>query len=256
MSNLVDISEPAPHVRQVTLSDEPRRNALSSAMMEAIATTVEDLDADPDVHVVVLTGAGSAFCSGGDLDSFDANPDAARTRDHMRRGIQRLPRVFNFIDTPIVAMINGPAIGAGLDLALACDIRIASEKASFSAAFIKMGLVAADGGAYLLPRLVGPERALELLLTARRIDSTEALEIGMVSRVVGADDLVATTIELASQIAAQSPVAASLIKRLVREAAHQSMSDSLEAAAAYAGLSAMTSEHHDAVVAAQARQKS
>ena len=237
------------------IDDPVRRNALSSESIGELIAALDQVEQNDAVRVVVLTGAGDVFCSGGDVSAMDPDPQASVVRARMRTGIQSLPRRLAFMDKPVIAAINGPAIGAGLDLALACDLRLASERAIFSAAFVNVGLVAGDGGGYLLPRIVGPERAARLLFTGRRIDAAEAASIGLVGEVVPDAALEQVALDLAEEIAAKSPVAVRLIKRLIRSSAHTSLDDGLELAAALAGLSAATDEHRAAVSSLQASKR-
>lgn len=256
MKSSVDLTIERPGIAVLRLSDPKRRNALSAETIAHLLSALDAVDSNDDIRVAVLTGAGNVFCSGGDLTSMDPDPVASVVRDRMRTGIQRIPRRLAFMEKPVLAAINGPAIGAGLDLALACDIRLAAERAVFSAAFVNVGLVAADGGGYLLPRIVGSERAADLLFTGRRIDASEAARIGLVSVVVPDELLEERTLDLGAQIAEKSPVAVRLIKRLIRSSASTSLDDGLELAAALAGLSAATDEHRAAVSMLQAASQS
>lgn len=172
-------------VLTVTLNQPDRRNPISDPMMvDALCDLFEAADRDISIHVAILTGAGSAFSSGGDLNAM--RPDAgglraglpAQTRRNYRAGIQRLPLLFQAIELPVIAAVNGPAIGAGLDLACMCDMRIAGQSARFAESFVKLGLVSGDGGAWLLPRIVGISKASQLSLTGEMIDAAEALRIG------------------------------------------------------------------------------
>lgn len=169
-------------VLTVTLNLPDRRNPISDpAMVDALCDVFEAADRDASIHVAILTGAGSAFSSGGDLNAM--RPDAgglraslpAQTRRNYRAGIQRLPLLFQAIELPVIAAVNGPAIGAGLDLACMCDLRIAGQSARFAESFVKLGLVSGDGGAWLLPRIIGFSKASQLSLTGETIDAGEAL---------------------------------------------------------------------------------
>ncbi|KEZ19339.1 Enoyl-CoA hydratase/carnithine racemase [Sphingobium yanoikuyae] len=183
-------------VLTVTLNLPDRRNPISDpAMVDALCDVFEAADRDASIHVAILTGAGSAFSSGGDLNAM--RPDAgglraslpAQTRRNYRAGIQRLPLLFQAIELPVIAAVNGPAIGAGLDLACMCDLRIAGQGARFAESFVKLGLVSGDGGAWLLPRIIGFSKASQLSLTGETIDAGEALRIGLVGDVVPNADL-------------------------------------------------------------------
>jgi enoyl-CoA hydratase/carnithine racemase len=230
-----------------------QRNPISGAdMIDALSDAIEAADADPSTRVVILTGAGSAFSTGGNIHSMKPGGglvDAApmQTRRNYRRGIQRLPLLFEKIEVPVIAAVNGPAIGAGCDLACMCDIRIAAESARFAESFVKLGIVPGDGGAWLLPRVVGFSKACELAFTGDVISSQEALAYGLVSQVVPDAELMDTVLALATRIAVNPPNAVRLTKRLMREARLSSLSVILELSAAAQALAHTTEEHAEAV---------
>jgi enoyl-CoA hydratase/carnithine racemase len=202
--------------------------------------------------VLVLTGEGSAFCAGGNVKDmqqrggiFAGSP--YEVRESYRDTIQRIPLALYNLDVPVIAAVNGPAIGAGLDLACMCDIRIASEKALFAESFVKVGIVPGDGGAWLLPRIVGMPRASLLAFTGDTIDAAQALEYGLVAEVVPADQLLAHAHALAQRIAANPSHALRLTKRLLREGQHMRLDSLLELSAAFQALSHHTEDHVEAV---------
>lgn len=244
----------------LTLNQPDRRNPISDLpMIEALIAALQSADADVGVRAVILTGAGSAFSSGGDLKKMvagaglrDALP--VKTRPNYRHGIQRLPLLFQALDVPVVAAVNGPAIGAGCDLACMCDVRIAGENARFAESFVKVGLIPGDGGAWLLPRIVGFSKATELALTGETIDAHEALACGLVSRVVPDVDLLAAAGEVAAKIAANPPHAVRMTKRLLREGQTASLQSLLEMSAAMQALAHATADHEEAVAAFVARR--
>lgn len=254
MTDLI-LQETHEGVRTLTLNLPDQRNPISGkAMMEALCAAIEDADRDMDCRAVILTGAGSAFSTGGDIATMrqggglnDAMP--AKTRYNYRNGIQRLPKLFEAVEVPIIAAVNGPAIGAGCDLACMCDIRIASEKAKFAESFVKMGIVPGDGGAWLLPRVVGWSKASEMAFTGDMLDAAEALACGLVSRVVAPDALMDEARQLTSRIAANPPYAVRMTKRLIRESRLASLSAILEASAAAQALCHTTQDHAEAVEA-------
>ncbi|MFY0541358.1 enoyl-CoA hydratase-related protein [Nannocystis pusilla] len=194
----------------VTLDRPAARNAYSEAMVESLVHAIDLAERDDAVRCVILTGAGPAFSAGGDLKRM-LNKEgmfaggAAELRRRYVDGIQRISRRLALADKPIVAALNGAAIGAGLDLACMCDLRLAARGAQFGSTFVKVGLVPGDGGAYFLARAIGFSRALELMLTARVIDCDEALRIGLVHRVVEPDELLPAARALASELAALPP---------------------------------------------------
>jgi enoyl-CoA hydratase/carnithine racemase len=243
------------HVETWTLNRPDQRNPVSDPdVVEALVAAVEGANADPDVRAVVLTGAGPAFSAGGNVKDMAArrppfDGDPATLRERYRHGIQRIPRAMYACDVPVVAAVNGPAVGAGCDLACMCDLRVASTEARFAESFVRLGLIPGDGGAWLLQRAVGPARAAEMTLTGDPVDAATALEWGLVSRVVPPDDLLPTAHALAERIAANPPQTVRLAKKLLREAAHQSLDSVLELSAAYQAISQRTADHEEALAA-------
>lgn len=238
-----------------TLNDPAARNPVSDeAMIEAIERAVDAANRDDEVRVAILTGAGSAFSSGGNVKHMRDKEGmfggtAAQQRQGYRHGIQRIPRALYHCEVPTVAAVNGPAIGAGCDLAMMCDLRVASTKAVFAESFVKVGLIPGDGGAWLLPRIVGMARATEMALTGEAVDAATALEWGMVSSVVEPDELHAAARALADRVAANPPQALRMTKRLLREGQHQSLDALLELSAAMQTIAHSTADHHEAVAA-------
>ena len=242
------------HIVTLTLNDPERRNPLTgnTAVQELVAA-IDRIEADASVRAVILTGAGSAFCSGGNVRDMDRHASGDMTgmeiRQEYRRGIQRLPLALFNLEVPVIAAVNGPAIGAGLDLACMCDIRIASESARFAESFVKLGIIPGDGGAWLLPRIVGLSRAAELTFTGQIIDAHQALVWNLVSRVVLAESLMDAARGIADAIAANPPHAVRMAKRLIREGMHSRLDTLLEMSAAFQTLSHQTADHREAVSA-------
>jgi len=237
----------------LTLNLPEKRNPISDdEMVEALVTKLESLDRDPGVRAVILTGAGSAFSAGGDIKKMAAgvglrDPLPAQTRRNYKTGIQRLPLMFEALEVPVIAAVNGPAIGAGCDLACMCDIRIAAESARFAESFVKIGIVPGDGGAWLLPRVIGFARASELALTGETIDARQALEWGLVSRVVPDSQLMETAQGIAQKIATNPPHAVRMTKRLLRQAHNATLAATLETSAAMQALAHATADHEEAL---------
>jgi len=254
MTKLV-LEERAGTVLTLTLNLPEKRNPISDLpMVEALVAALQAADADLSVRAVILTGAGTAFSSGGDLKKMvpggglrDAHP--AQTRRNYKMGIQRLPLLFQSLEVPVVAAVNGPAIGAGCDLACMCDVRIAGESARFAESFVKVGLVPGDGGAWLLPRVVGFSKASEMALTGDALDAREALACGLVSRVVPDGELLGAARAVAERIAANPPHAVRMTKRLLREGQTASLAGILEMSAALQALAHGTADHEEAVKA-------
>lgn len=244
----------------LTLNDPPTRNAISDPpMIDALVAAVQAADRDPATRAIILTGAGSAFSSGGNLKTMVEggplhDPMPARTRQNYIRGIQRLPLVFEALEVPVIAAVNGPAIGAGCDLTLMCDVRLAGESARFAESFVRVGIVPGDGGAWLLPRVVGFSKACELALTGEMIDAAEALRIGLVSRVVEDGALLAEARALAARIAAHPVHAVRLTKRLLRQAWNQRLDTALELSAAFQALAHATDDQREALLAMRERR--
>lgn len=243
------------HVETWTIDLPEQRNPISSNnVVDAIVDAVDRANADDGVRVIILTGAGSAFSAGGNIKDmadrtglFGGSP--AQIREGYRRGIQRIPLALNRCDVPLIAAVNGPAVGAGCDLACMCDLRIASTRAWFAESFVKLGIIPGDGGAWFLPRAVGAARAAEMALTGDRIDAATALEWGLVSRVVEPGELLPTAHELARRIAVNPPRAVRMAKRLLRESAHARLESVLELSASMQALAHHTSDHAEAVSA-------
>lgn len=239
----------------VTINRPDVRNAISSqADITAIESFCADVTADLSIRAVVLTGAGRAFCAGGNVKDmaakrgmFAGSPYAMR--GGYRGGIQRIPLALYELEVPVIAAINGPAIGAGLDLACMCDVRIAADTAIFAESFVKLGIVPGDGGAWLLPRVVGMARASLMTLTGDTIDAATALEYGLVSDVAPADRLLGRAQEIAQRVAANPGHATRLAKRLLRESQDMKLGPLLELSAAYQALAHHTYDHDEAVAA-------
>ncbi|MFD0666214.1 crotonase/enoyl-CoA hydratase family protein [Ramlibacter sp. MAHUQ-53] len=236
----------------LTMNQPETRNALTgNTAVEEFVQACADITLDTTVRCVVLTGAGPVFSSGGnvkDMRRYQVDkplPDAVR--EEYRNGIQRIPKALYHLDVPVIAAVNGPAIGAGLDLTCMCDIRIASEKATFAESFVKVGIVPGDGGAWLLPRAVGRSKAAELAFTGEPMDARAALDCGLVSRVVPHEALMDEALALARRIAANPGGVLRMTKRLLREGERASLESVLELSASYQAIAHMTADHHEAV---------
>lgn len=215
-------------VAVVTLNRPEAMNALNRQMYAELERAFRELHRDPDVWCVVLTGAGRAFCSGDDVKEIMLGEQREETVRRLREVRPRpTPAAAAVLecDKPVIAAVNGPAVGWGMDLALFCDIRVASELAKFGELFIRRGLVADLGGLWRLPQVVGPSKAAELLFTGDVIGAAEALEIGLVSRVVPPADLMPTVLALAGRIAANPPIAMRFMKEGLRRSRTASMEE-------------------------------
>jgi 1,4-dihydroxy-2-naphthoyl-CoA synthase len=227
--------------------------------VEEFVQVCDEIRRDASVKAVILTGAGPIFSSGGNVKDMQRFFDDALTpdaiREEYRQGIQRIPRALTQLDVPVICAVNGPAIGAGLDLTCMCDIRIASETATFAESFVRVGIVPGDGGAWLLPRAVGRAKAAEMAFTGEAIDAQEALACGLVSRVVPADQLLPTARALADKIAANPGAVMRMTKRLLREGEHSTLESLLELSAGYQALAHKTADHREAVMAFVEKRK-
>ncbi|WP_433756324.1 crotonase/enoyl-CoA hydratase family protein [Nocardia sp. CA-135398] len=243
------------HVVVWTLNRPAARNPISAVdTITALEDAVTAVNRDHSVRAAILTGAGTAFSSGGDVKQmrdragmFGGAP--AELRQGYRHGIQRIPKALYHCEIPTIAAVNGPAIGAGCDLALLCDLRIATRTAVFAESFVRVGLVPGDGGAWLLPRAIGMARACEMAFTGEPIDAHTALDWGLISDVVEPDALLDTAHRLAARISANPPHVLRMTKRLLREGRNQSLDSHLELSAAMQAAAHHTDDHREAVAA-------
>ena len=226
------------HVATITLNRPEKLNAFSNEMLDQWQAGIVRASEDQGVRVVIVTGAGRGFCSGADVgreragaDVLGGDPNApAANRNSLRNSVQRVPRALFNMEKPYIAAVNGAAVGAGMDMASMADLRIASDRAKFGMAYVRMALIPGDGGAYYLPRIVGMSKALELMWTGRIFGPDEALQMGYVSRVVPADELMGQTMELAEEISRMPAVSVQLIKRLAYRSAVTGLHEALEMA--------------------------
>ncbi|MCE4267555.1 enoyl-CoA hydratase/isomerase family protein [Rhodococcus sp. MS16] len=238
----LSVHRPNPTVVVAELARPARLNAITFEMFDEFVTLQSEVDGDPEVRVLVLTGEGRAFCAGLDLDEAALLPGMVPM--HMLAEQEKWATSiagFRTMKKPVIAAVNGAAAGAGMGLALAADIRIASPAARFNAAFVKIGLSGGDvGTSWLLPRLVGLGRAYEILLTGRFVDANEALRIGMVTEVVEAEDLMPRALALAEVLVGNSPIGMELTKHVVQQNVD---APSLEAALALENRNQVLSSH-------------
>ena len=200
-------------IATITLNSPDKLNAISFKMRDSLMQVIDDLGKDDSVKVVILTGAGRGFCAGADLSELAGG---TRPEPSIYEQLQGVPRPSFFkLEKPVIAAVNGACVGAGLSLALTCDIRIASDKAKFGSAFIKLGAPTDNGMTYWLPKIIGHANALEFLLTGKIVMGTEAKQIGLVNQVVPGEELMKVSQEMAVQIAQYPVLALALTKRLV-----------------------------------------
>ena len=218
-------------IATLTLNRPERLNALGGTLREDLYDAVIKSGDDPNVGVLVITGAGRGFCSGGDVKNMSERNQAgqASTTDEQVAPLRdRIILAMRDCPKPIIAAVNGAAAGAGMNLALACDMRIASSSAKFSQAFVKRGLTPDWAGSYFLPRIVGSAKACELIFTGEAIDAAEALRLGILNAVVAPEELMAAAYKLAGKIAAGPPVAMQLSKRAIHHNPDTSLREALE----------------------------
>jgi enoyl-CoA hydratase/carnithine racemase len=246
----------------LTLNRPDIRNAFThQEMIDEIVHACQMVQDSESVSVLVVTGAGTSFSAGGNVKDmykkagmFSGDPNDVRR--HYREGIQRVTMAFQRLDVPAIAAVNGPAVGAGCDLSCMCDIRIAGEKARFGETFISVGLIPGDGGAFLLPRVVGFSKALELAFTCRVIDAAEALRIGLVSEVTPQEKLMERAMEVAGEIAQHPARILRLAKRLFYLSQGRNLEDTLELSCSFQALCHHSHEHMAALDALFAKQRS
>jgi 2-(1,2-epoxy-1,2-dihydrophenyl)acetyl-CoA isomerase len=237
-------------IATITLNRPDKLNAFTGPMIDAWARALGEAQADDSVNVVVVTGSGRAFCAGGDVGRMrDGTPTPLDGKNGLWENIHRVPKTLEIMDKPVIAMVNGLAVGAGMGMCVMCDLRVAADTARFSTGYVKVGLVPGDGDTYFLPRLVGAAKALELLWTADFIEAPEALRLGIVQRVVPAADLQKETYALAAQIANGPQIPIRMIKRLVYQSLKLDLRTHLDLVSSHMGLVRSTADHAEGVAA-------
>jgi 2-(1,2-epoxy-1,2-dihydrophenyl)acetyl-CoA isomerase len=242
-------------VAVITLDRPDKLNAIPELKDgDAFRDVCETVNADPSVRCVIMTGAGRAFSAGGDVKAMQTRSElfegsGVAIRERYRRVVHRIVRSVYELEVPLIAAVNGPAVGLGCDLAGLADLRIASDRARFGVPFLKLGIIPGDGGAWLLPRTIGYARAAELLFTGELIDAATAAEWGLVNRVVPHERLMDEAFDLAARITAQPPHALRLAKALLRQGREASYEAVLEMSASAQALSHLTADHLEGVTA-------
>ena len=240
--------ERADGIATITLNRPEARNALDLAMRREMLGVLDEIEADPTARVVILTGAGGHFCSGGDVKTMRTRHTAAEGRARVEMLNRMVLRLVSF-PLPTIAMVDGYAVGAGSNLALCCDLIVASDRAKFGELFCKIGLAVDGGGTWLLPRVVGLARAKELVFTGDVVDAAEAARLGLVNRVVPSAELETATRALAAKIAAGPPLALRLDKQMLNRAVATDLGGALEAEASSQGLAIASDDHREGVAA-------
>jgi enoyl-CoA hydratase/carnithine racemase len=235
-------------IASIQLDRPETRNAFTYAMTESLSKAFYDAQSDPRIKVIVLSGQGEAFCSGGNVkDMADGKLTSWEMKRFLWDHVQRLTLLMQDIDKPILAAIDGPAHGGGFDLALTCDLRIASERATFCATYVKIGLAPGNGSAYFLTRCVGTTRALDILLTGRVVDMKEALDLGLVQAVVPPDHLLEDAFTYAEKMTRWPLESLRAVKRAVSHGLHSDLRSHLDYMSSQLALLTQTPEHRKAV---------
>jgi enoyl-CoA hydratase/carnithine racemase len=233
----------------ITLNRPERSNAFTIEMIDQWAEWLVEARADSNVGAVILAAAGRNFCGGADFTVLSGRVTPLDRKSRLTDHIHRIAYAVEDLDKPLIAAVNGAATGAGMDMALMCDMRIAGRSARFAETYIRVGLVPGDGGGYYLPRLVGIAKALELLLTGEFVDADEARRIGLVNRVVDDEVLYGETFELARRIAGLAPVNVRMIKRLTYQSARADLRTSLDLVSSHMAVVQSTEDSREALAA-------
>ncbi|QQK77433.1 enoyl-CoA hydratase/isomerase family protein [Salicibibacter cibarius] len=243
------------HVQIIKLNRPEKKNAFNGEMIEAWVNALLEAKNNDDVHVIVITGEGSAFCAGGDVEGMSNHQSPLDNKNKLWRNIHRVPMALRDIDKPVIAAINGPAVGAGLDMALMCDMRTIVDSTKVSEGYVKVGLVPGDGGAFFLPKIIGEAKAYEMLWTGKAIDSDQALNIGLVNYSYKQEEFMDKTLELAEQIASGPQVAIRMTKRAVKYSRNMDLEQSLDLISSHYAIIKETHDHKEGVSAFTEKRK-
>jgi len=255
--------DPAEHIARITINRPDRRNALHDDATDEMGQAIDDVAADDDIRVLIITGSGQAFCAGGDLNALKGGSDpgmwVSENTDDIRRSFrlaQRMILGIQRMEKPVIAMINGVAVGAGFDLACACDIRIASPKARFMVAYVRIGLFPGFGGTWLYPRTLGSMgKAAELLFTGDFMEADEGYRLGFLNHVVEEAELESKTMEMARKIAAGPPIAIRLSKLMLYKGLEFDLETALKMAAAAETITLTSYDHGEGTQAIRESRK-
>ena len=236
----------------LTFCRDDVRNALTSTEITSeLPAAIAWCNTNPALSALIVTGAGSAFSAGGNIKTMGQRAKAPphELQQNYKRGVQRIPMAFESAEIPIIAAVNGPAIGAGFDMVNMCDIRIGSTNAQFGETFVNLGIIPGDGGSWFLTRIVGPQRAAELTLTGRLVKAEEALSLGILLEVVDPDELLPRAKKLAAKIGEKPPQAVRYAKRLLKMAQRQGLEEHLDLCSAFQAICHKTDDHQEALTA-------
>lgn len=238
----------SPPLASISMNRPETKNAFTPEMMDSICQALKESKADPDVKVIILTGEGGAFSAGGNVKEMaEGKYTSWDMKNFLWDHLQRVPLLLEDVDKPVIAAIDGPAYGGGFDMTLACDLRIASERATFSSTFVRIGLAPGDGGAYFLPRIVGLSKALHILLKGGVIKMEEALNLGLVDKVVPVEGFSASVKDYALEIAHWPLPSLRAIKRAVYQGLRSDLRGHLDYISSQLALLSETEEHREAV---------
>jgi enoyl-CoA hydratase/carnithine racemase len=242
------------HLLWITLNRPDFSNAFSIQMMDELLPVLKKANFDDQIRVIIIQGEGKAFCAGGDVKDMENKAgmfagEANELRENYMQGIQQIPLTMHSLQKPVIALVNGAAIGAGCDFACMCDIRIGTPQAKFAETFSKLSLVPGDGGTYFLSRVVGFAKASEMFFTGDLIGADEALRIGLLNHIYPEHDFQNKVRELATKIAGNAPVAIKMTKRALIHAQENSLQSHLDLLSAYQGISQRTNDHFEGLKA-------
>ena len=251
------IYEKIGRIGKIVLNRPEVRNAFNMAMIDKWHTALETAKFDSDIRVIVVTGEGKAFCAGGDLNEIERNSNdtSIERKEFLWKGVHKVAFSLLDLDKPVIAAVNGAAFGAGLDMAMHCDIRLVAASAKLSESYVKVGLVPGNGGTYWLPRLVGMAKAAEMFFTGCIIDATEAKRIGLVNEVYPDEELMSKAMEMAETIADGPPIQMAMIKRQLRQAMNSSLKDHLDFASSNMSIAMDTEDRIEALNAFKEKRK-
>ncbi len=250
----LEVSLKSNHQLWISLNNPDQMNAITTEMIDSLVEVMTYADFDRNVRVIILTGIGKSFCAGGDIKAMEEKSgmfagESNELRSRYQHGIQRIPKCIEELSVPLIALVNGAAVGAGCDLAMMCDLRIGSESSKFAETFTRMGLVPGDGGTFFLQRVVGFSKAMEMFLTGKMIAGVEAHQFGLLNFFVKESDLIIETEKLALQVANQAPIAQKLTKKAMKAAYLHDLSTSLDLLSSFQGITQRTQDHFEALSA-------
>ena len=240
------------HQLWIVLNNPDQMNAITLPMIDSLTKVLIHADFDKNIRVIVLTGAGKSFCAGGDIKAMEEKSgmfagESNELRMRYMHGIQQIPRCIEEISTPIIALVNGAAIGAGCDLAMMCDLRVGHHHSKFGETFTKLGLVPGDGGTFFLTRVIGYAKAMQMFLTAEIFEGQKALEFGLLNFLFEDSKVEEETLSLADKICSLAPMAQSMTKKAMKISYLADLHSSLDTLAAYQGITQRSSDHFEAI---------